>query len=74
MKFTKLEAAPNLALGYTKREAAAALRLSLRSLDTLLKSGDPPPHTRFGKKLFFPAAPLADWIAQRTIVGNHQAV
>lgn len=52
----------------SKREAADALNISIRHLESLLRASDPPPHVRLGSKMIqFPVTALDGWIARRTV-------
>ncbi len=61
------ESHPRLLL--SKREAAAALNLSVRKVEYLLLEPDPPPHIRLGRSIKFPVEALNAWLRRRTIGG-----
>jgi excisionase family DNA binding protein len=50
----------------TRKEAAKRLNVSTRTLQLLAKRGEGPPTARIGRKVAYPAAALADWIASKT--------
>lgn len=50
----------------TRREAAKRLNVSTRTLQLLAKRGEGPPTAKIGRRVAYPAAALAEWIASKT--------
>jgi excisionase family DNA binding protein len=49
----------------TISEAADAIRVSRRHLQTLLKKGDGPPVVRLGRRMIIRSEALRQWLAER---------
>jgi len=50
----------------TTDEVARLLRVSLRTLEKLIKRGEAPPHFRIGRQRRWGSRQVADWLASRT--------
>ena len=62
----KLPEPPQIRLVLSRQEAAAALGISARTVDSMVKAGELP-FVRIGTRVGFPVGAMVDWLAARTV-------